>query len=205
MKPISMGADSVQGIKALRKTMTRRVVMPQPERFFEVNEAPFYLYDVEFGKGIVNPRYQPGDILWVRETWAKISDWTDVDPSVGVPDGWIYKADWDDSAEHPKWRSPYHMPRVAARLFLRVTDVKVERVQDITEDDAMAEGAEKVQYLLHPQDGVVPYLDERHGLYRDGFHALWDNINAKRGYGWDTNPWVWAYTFHGVYLEADDE
>jgi hypothetical protein len=92
------------------------------------------------------------------------------------------------------------MPREAARIFLRVTDVRVERVQDISEEDAKAEGI--VSYWAEPHRDDAPFIGAAKELgadlcltRREAFQQLWNHINAKRGYGWDTNPWVWVYTF----------
>lgn len=153
----------VRAILDGRKTQTRRVIRWKPYREGDtVNfnspamslghyctgapESGHVLYSRRKGgtwsqrTKPIHPRYQPGDILYVRETWARISDWTDVDPEVGIPDGYIYKADWMDGAEAPKWRPSIHMPKDAARLFPLVNADRVERLQDITEEDARAEG-----------------------------------------------------------------
>ena len=82
------------------------------------------------------------------------------------------------------------MPREAARLFLKVTDVRVERLQEISRIDARAEG---MGYLM--ENGGEPYI---YSTFIDSFRYLWDNLNAKRGYGWEQNPWVWVYEFERV-------
>ena len=118
-KPILFSTPMVQALLDGRKTMTRRVIKPQPD-------CPYVGFDnwcdspknaERLGKVRRMP-LAPGDILWVRETWCNISDWTCVDPSVGLPDGFIYKADWHTRLEHPRWRPSIFMPREAARLFL---------------------------------------------------------------------------------------
>lgn len=185
-KPILFSTPMVQAILDGRKTMTRRVIKPQP--MIMANGKPLNGYNDSMIKAageFLTPKYQPGDILWVRETWCNISDWTCVDPSVGLPDGFIYKADWHARLEHPRWRPSIHMPRAAARLFLRVTDVRVERVQDMPLFDVWDEGTPQMPGNLH-SDGAVNQWD---------FRYLWDALNAKRGFGWDVNPWVWAITF----------
>jgi hypothetical protein len=83
-----------------------------------------------------------------------------------------------------RWRHPNHMPRWASRITLEVIDVRVERVQEISEEDAKAEGC-----LLIPC--APKYID----TYRETFADLWNSINEKRGFGWDVNPWVWVVEF----------
>jgi hypothetical protein len=130
------------------------------------------------------PRYEPGGIPWVRETW-KPSPYED-----GI---YAYKA---DKLPHPagsqylQWRSPYHMPRAAARIFLRVAGVGVERVQDISEADARAEGI------------TIPFMRTIRGIeHIIEYRWLWDKINGKRDHGayaWKKNPWVWVIDFERV-------
>lgn len=103
IKPILFNTDMVRALLDNRKTVTRRVVKLQ---------SPSETHPNLF----VTPPYRPGGILYVRKMFAKISDWTTVGPDVGMFDGYIYKADWMDGAEHPKWRPSIHMPREAARV-----------------------------------------------------------------------------------------
>ena len=135
-------------------------------------------------------------LAWVRETWSGWEDqagirvrdrepgpdlvwhWADGDPSYGL---------WE------KPRPSIHMPRWASRLTLRVTDIRAERVQDISDADVLAEG-------------IFPYMHKRgdaRTLHGD-FARLWDSINAERGYGWDVNPWVWAISFEVIRRNVDD-
>lgn len=165
---------------------------------------------VGFGP-ICCPYGRPGDLLWVRETW-KYVDWTeDGDPKISFAAGgdfWpspskIDECRWterlqdiwaelsaaenygiDGRASDRKWRPSVHMPRWASRITLRVTDVRVQRLQEISAWDACCEG-------IQP----VPYEFEAFPGYIEGFARLWDSINAKRGYPWASNPWVWAITF----------
>ena len=128
-------------------------------------------------------KYKKGDILYVRETWNTTDNCGLFPPWQSTGTHYIYKADASnsDEAKEAKWRSPYHMPRDAARIFLRVTNVRCERVRDITIGDVIAEGC-------------LP-SDVMGGQTLDYFRPLWDSLNAKRGYGWENNPWVFAYTF----------
>ena len=96
--------------------------------------------------------------------------------------GYVYRADNDPQFEGCRWKPSIHMPKWAARIWLEVTGVRVERVQDISEEDAIAEGIPR---------GAVQYCGHAIRLFRD----LWDSINAKRGYPWEVNPWVWVVEF----------
>lgn len=170
-KPIIFSSEMVKAILDGRKSVTRRVVKPPAK-----------------------PPYEPGNVLWVRETWARISDVAEVDPEVGLPDGYIYKADWwgnSDESNCPKWHPSIYMPREAARIFLHVKSVRIERLQDITPHDAWEEGCRIGNSFLW--EDHIPELQQQ---CRDVmFKGLWDSINAKRGYSWDTNPTVWVISF----------
>lgn len=130
-----------------------------------------------------------GDVLWVRETWARCME--DEDGGNGI----IYRADItgccaEDYAdgEPIMWRPSIFMPKKACRLWLRVTDIRPERLQNISEEDAKAEGV-SLNY------GASDLQVCRFLLYRVAFNVLWDDINAARGYSWTSNPWVWVITF----------
>jgi hypothetical protein len=186
MKPILFSTAMVQAILAGCKTQTRRVVKPTDVISGSPN-SPLVMPTV------IKSPHKAGDILWVRETWGSYSDTTPY---------YLYRADYPADAigfwhehEHinwcdfPKWRPSIHMPREAARLFLRVTDVRVQRVQDITSSDIEQEGVDT--------EGLNTGEE-----WKYAFSQLWDSINAKRGYGWDVNPFCWAYTFERTGLEA---
>ncbi|KKL54580.1 hypothetical protein LCGC14_2264010 [marine sediment metagenome] len=189
MKPILMNGESVRGILEGRKTQTRRVIL-RPERFDRIREC-----------GFCCPYGQVGDRLWVRETWNVLDclyDGYNGAWEVGYPFPTIpkekpdynhalfYRADPNSDEDEATWRPSIHMPRWASRITLEITGVKVERIQDISGADAIDEG-------------IVPFLIGHPGeAERRYFATLWDSINAKRGYGWDVNPWVWALTFKVV-------
>jgi hypothetical protein len=133
------------------------------------------------------PYGQPGDRLWVRETWATTNTcdylapkeiWRYEHPPMLYYSAWTGAA--RESKNRGKWRSPIHMPRWASRITLEIKSVRVERVQEISEEDAIAEGISGGDWLGNPV-----------GEYR----KLWDSINAKRGYPWESNSWVWAIEF----------
>lgn len=191
--PILFNTEMVRAILDGRKTVTRRLIKPQPQGYFEVNEEPLYIYDTDFQQGRIMPPYQPGDILYVRETWMDYAGRI------------MYKADCDeyrlDSLKLAgfNWHPSLHMPKEAARIFIKVKDVRVERLQDITEEQAESEGiSEKFAMswwkptYYDPDSGGYP-------KYRDTFaFDLWDSTIKKSDleqYGWNANPWVWVIEF----------
>ena len=145
----------------------------------------------------VCPYGQVGDLLWVRESYAVRSD--------GV-DQILYKADYQEVVKmldlpeiNIKWKPSIHMFKCDARIWLEITGIRVERLQEITEEDAIGEGIQLFKVGLPPTQVKVyasgwpdPLCG---GTSVDGFHHLWDSINAKRGYGWSENPWVWVIEF----------
>ena len=207
MKPIIFNTEMVQAIMDGRKTMTRRVIKPQPA--IMANSKPLDGYSdsmIKAAGDFPTPKYKPGDVLWVRETWRstdfeyhdgkwtasiqykdlnkgpRVSWWDNTD--VGEPDDCIYSK--------TGWRPSIHMPRSAARLFLKVTDVRVERVQDISTSDCEREG------ITSDIERFNGHMIPHHDWIVGEFSKLWDSINAKRGYGWDSNPWVWVYSFKRI-------
>jgi len=153
------------------------------------------------------PYGAPGDGLWVREAHHLNSArcWA-AEKTINPTDPWeacYYRAGWDRRAPH--WRPSIHMPKWACRLFLRVLEVRVERVQDITWEAALAEGVVASDAWgavtgddlpQHPELPPNAAIDRGWADYtRAAFRHLWDAINAKRGYGWDANPWVWVVRF----------
>ena len=194
--PVLFGTPMVRAILGGTKTQTRRLIKPQP-----LENTNGYLYKGAFwGFGEIVPQkmiqyapYKPGDILWVRETWSDF---------YFEESGYIYKADEDRVSEEFRWKPSIHMPREAARIFLEVKSIRVERLQDIREKDARAEGIKSC--LLHKEHGGEwcesngpPFWgsDNIHSTRKKAFSELWDSLNAKRGYSWDSTPWVWVIEF----------
>jgi len=200
--PILFSGEQVKAILDGRKTQTRRVVKPQPYSLCDgvmYDPACGWLFK---GGGILQCPYGvPGDRLWARETWRistglqndhnglvvykgngqKIIYWQD-GHRIHNKLGFIEK----DSPEALRWRPSIHMPRWASRITLEVTAVRVERLRDISIEDARAEGVE-------------PMGSEGDSWrWRASFHYLWDSINVKRGYSWESNPWVWVVEFEQV-------
>lgn len=197
-RPILFSTEMVRAILDGRKSQTRRIIKPQPmgEKFSAFiggyddipKMARFWTSDLSGNNNpliqdIKCPYGQIGDILWVRETWQRIEG-----------DRIIYKADpivWGG-----KWKPSIFMPKVASRIKLKVTNIRVERVQDITEEDAVAEGCERAIKWIHT--GKIEFIDEshvfyKHSTYKDGHEMLWNKINGKDS--WQSNPWVWVIEF----------
>jgi hypothetical protein len=206
----------VQAILAGRKTQTRRVINPQPneEGLWNHTDFPMALDstlegwwgETEEGESReFKPKCQVGDFLWVRETFINEAD-------LGEPPIWVHKA---NNENYPRtsgcsWKPSIHMPKAAARIWLRCTGVRAERVQDITEKDAIAEGIERVRpegmlafksYAVHWDACVFPY---------SSFRTLWQSINSeppkpgKVDGRWEANPWVWVYSFEVVSTTGKD-
>lgn len=192
MKPILFNTDMVREIMAGRKTQTRRPIKEQPEEGYHPigwvleSTEPKHVGCFGWGNepqipGIMHhakPPYQKGDILYVRETFQE-SEYFDY----SIKDEYYYKADpeIEEYAEEygVSWKPSIHMPKEAARTFLKVTDVRIERLQDMWNKDAIAEGFRgddtfNAQYY---------------------FCVTWDGIYKSKGYGWSQNPWVWAIEF----------
>ena len=199
IKPILFNTEMVRAILDGRKTCTRRVVKTRRKDAcgFYVTKRPdgsftgIYEYDEDgrMFESPMKPPYQPGDLMYVRETWGE-----------GYTEGtYIYKAD-DKLAElsmfektsrrlyHPS----IHMPKEAARIWLKVTDVRVERLRDITDDGAKAEGAN----WKNGQN--VGWEEKMKRTATERFAEIWDSTIKKSDldrYGWAANPWVWVTQF----------
>jgi hypothetical protein len=209
----------VRAILDGRKTQTRRVVRTHPpfptrgwlgsfwdalqglwlweERWESMNNSG---RGSEFVGHAKCPYGMPGDRLYVREAWAQVGT---LDPPYTV-----YRATYpndlplrlenvpdDIRSAGYRWRPSIHMPRELSRLTLEITDVRLERLQQITGEDVLAEGVDNGK--------SNPAMGERwHAMQRMAFASLWDSINAGRGFSWNVNPWVWAITFCQVKSNA---
>ena len=193
IKPILFNTEMVRAILDGRKTCTRRLIKPQPDKKHiyplgfvtdstEKKEVGCFGFAAnEYGGSIqyVKPpyRYAPGDILYVRETWKK------------APNGYYYYEDWqrNDIADVTKWKPSIHMPKEAARIWLKVTDVRVERLQEITIDGIRNEGISSM--AVHAGDMEIALKEWKN---------LWNSTIKKTdldSYGWEANPWVWVIEF----------
>ncbi|MBK5061752.1 hypothetical protein [Paraburkholderia domus] len=164
------------------------------------------IWHTRTGDSLMCPYGQPGDRLWVREAWCHLSDVRTADPGGDALQRRVfYRADYpgdtlmhdDDPAERIKWRSSRFMPRWASRLTLEIVSARVERVQDISEADAIAEGVTKFSdSFINGLPGWEGFSDALpRASASDAYIDLWDSLNDARGHGWDTNPWVWAIEF----------
>lgn len=185
-RPIIFSGPMVRAILTGRKTQTRRVIKEVGGR------GPLYLPMLKDDGTWSDthclpfrcPYGQSMDRLWVRETWAQ----------VGIPEHLgghvIYKADESTAIGaygRQLWKPSIHMPRKLSRITLEIVGVRVERLQEITEYDAVSEGCK-----AWVKDGAR--IDT---AIRD-FAQLWEHINAKRGYSWASNPWVWVIGFRNI-------
>jgi len=187
------------GVKAVlegRKTNTRRTQgldfinqHPNDWQLHDVVEGTFLFRNPNGGSFTARCPYgQVGDRLWVRETFS----YKPVE--MGSYTEWrlIYRADDPNEMDRDNWKPSIHMKRIDSRITLEITGVKVERIQDISEGESIAEGSQI------PCDQLPPSCRQAVWTERQQFSKIWDSINAKRGYGWDVNPWVWALTFKVV-------
>lgn len=208
-RPILFSGPMVRAILDGRKTQTRRVVKPQPAPNAPHDGGTTWAYRPSDGRhvpygtvghltvaekmGLICPYGQPGDRLWVRETWAVDYVHDGVRPaSIRPTCSVIYRASEDmpgvaRSGRRGKWRPSIHMPRWASRLTLAVTGVRVERLQAITQADALTEGT------VDTRGAWGPLSDTDRAGPRGAFEALWNSINGPGA--WDTNPWVWVVEF----------
>jgi len=190
MKSIIFTGDSIRAIMDGRKTMTRRPIKPQPKIVTAIYPDASIETELLFRNGDqrIHCPYKIGQELWVRETFAHCP--TDFKDTKGI----IYKADakYNDYVGGHEWLSPRFMPRWASRITLKITDVRVQRIQEISDEDAIVEGVE-----VHLDDGVAYYgpLNRGHADPRIAFKWIWDSIYLKKGMGWDLNPYVWAIAF----------
>lgn len=189
-KPILFNTKMVKAILEGEKTQTRRVCKGKPQDGVSNPETLGY-----------EPPYKPGDILWVRETWDRY-----VDGNTGET-VYVFKTHSrarkileEVGGYQIKWSPSIHMPKEAARLFLRVTGVRCERLRDITARDAFNEGTGKL-FLEDIAYGDKDYecdLDDEYGMAREQFAWLWESTlrkDALKRYGWWANPWVWVIEF----------
>ena len=197
MKPILFNTNMVKALLDGRKTVTRRVVKPQPiaevKELYRKDGADIWrTYGVDWWYEFRAP-FIPGDILWVREAWGTASD------LLGSVPGPVYRADYTGNElrelqeKHYRWHPSIHMPRDAARLFLRVTEVRANKLHDVNYFDCLSEG--------------VPYRQMETDIVQD-FSALWDSTikPADRPvYGWAANPWVWIIQFERISRPPEGE
>lgn len=214
IKPILFNTEMVRAILEGRKSCTRRIVKPQqligmlpdkckngaPEKFLKEKKLMFKPYcdmtDIELINTAYKAPYQPGDILYVRETWKK------------APNGYYYYEDWqrNDIADVTKWKPSIHMPKEAARIWIKIMNVRVERLQEMKPVDVIKEGAysdcwdclntygESGSQCCYGTEEQCSQCDE----VMMEWEKLWNSTIKKSNlnhYGWDANPWVWVIEF----------
>ncbi|WP_298023580.1 hypothetical protein [uncultured Dysosmobacter sp.] len=234
MKPILFNAEMAQAVREGRKTVTRRAIKPQPT-YPRWNQIGWLGWDDGHGYRMRQP-YQDGEVLYVPEPWRCMGMFGETGYVVGFKDGETVRfmfrdkdraERWAKYGNKPfeQWQSPYFMPREAARLFLRAEDVRVERLHDITEEQAIDEGARYTDFgeytppwkmsvdggktfhgakpIHHPgyhfKDVERP--DQCFESARSAFANYWGSTikAADRAlYGWAANPWVWVIRFKRI-------
>lgn len=206
-KPILFNTEMVRAILDGRKSCTRRLVKPEPQGYFEVSEEPLYVYDTDGNQGKITPPYQPGDILYVRETWHKYIKRVGKGESCRFAEFYGYRASVANSedADEP-WRPSIHMPKEAARIWLKVKNVRVERLQEMKPVDVIKEGAYPDCWdclnTYEESGSQCCYGTEEQCSQCDGvmmeWEKLWNSTIKKTDldrYSWDANPWVWVIKF----------
>ena len=192
-KPILFNTEMVKAILDGRKTCTRRLIKFLPgknPKWTGYVKDGLMLYNGNNESCIRKAPYQPGNILYVRETFIQAAAHT-----------FWYKA--DDKSWMSKdllWKPSIHMPKEAARIWLKVKDVRVERLQDITPQQAENEGVGNLFYedIGYSEKNYGTEVDKEYGIARDQFAWLWNSTIKKSDidrYGWDANPWVWVIEF----------
>lgn len=204
IKPILFNTEMVRAILAGRKSCTRRICKDANEytvpdmEFYNADKRTYAVHNFadkeQMEQLSTAERTCPictGDILYVRETWKE------------APKGYYYYEDWqkDDIADVTKWKPSIHMPKEAARIWLKVIDVRVERLQDITYNGALREGSEGIR-CDHVALGVHGCTDCMNTGWIEPpqveFMQIWNSTIKKSNldrYGWDANPWVWVIEF----------
>ena len=220
IKPILFNTEMVRAILDGRKTCTRRLVKPQPDEKHtyplgfvtdstEKKEVGCFGFGIdEYGGSIQYAKppygYAPGDILYVRETWMDYAGRT------------MYRADCDKyrleslKLAEFSWKPSIHMPKEAARIWLKVTDVRVERLQEITPKDAKNEGVGNLFYddIGYSDKNYGTEVDPEYGIAKEQFAWLWESTIKKPDldrYGWDANPWVWVIEFERCDKPEEDK
>jgi hypothetical protein len=201
-RPILFSTKMVQAILEGRKTMTRRAAKPRHKAsLLNGMWTDSYILDPKNSGWLMKycPYGQPGDVLWVRETWhPKRHSFP-----IGSPYEYKATAEKDGTPINEKWKPALFMPKAACRLFLKITNIRVERLQDISEADAVNEGIESwvEERLTTKPTRYKCYFDfdnpKDPATYCsnpvDSFQSLWQSINGKES--WDANPWVWVISF----------
>lgn len=205
IKPILFNTEMIRAILDGRKSCTRRILKHDVEAILN---SPYHkehpeVEDEQIISKLCIPPYQPGDILYVRETWCEYGDLNDSDQIIDGTEKYYYRADGenptpynyflvhrngnDEHRDFPVWHPSIHMPKEAARIWLKVTNVRVERLQEITADGIRNEGLSSA--AVHCGDMEIALKE---------WENLWNSTIKKSDldrYGWDASPWVWVIEF----------
>lgn len=189
-RPILFSTEMVQALLAGRKSQTRRILKPQPpQQFSNFGGAIAFVTDKTLNHTVLCPFGRPGNLLWVRENFCFADSFED-GKEVRT---YSYKASPLTKLK-VKWKPSIHMPKDAARIWLKVTNVRVERLKDISKEDALAEGV----FEIEKDEAYKDYMKQA-GSYAGpigSFFSLWESIN-----GIDSllaNPWVWVVEFEVI-------
>lgn len=205
-KPILFNTEMVRAILDGWKTQTRRIMKRQPPEGEKVEYNEYYNMLLIHNVPAWHGPYEVGDMLWVRETWKSATG----DPAGGgyaLFDTYVYKADGKAKDDYPvdelmvedRWHPSIHMPRKAARIFLRVKDVRAEKLQSITQEDVKKEGVKPALV----RNGDLPFTWENtlNASRVLEFIRLWNSTIKSKDrslYGWNANPWVWVVEFERI-------
>ncbi|EGT3614867.1 hypothetical protein FHH43_01255 [Clostridium perfringens] len=208
MKPILFNTSMVRAILDGEKTCTRRII--KLPKHIEKQRNGLYILcaegstysDKEFKDVIdyINPPYKVGDILYVRETWKKYKKRIGEGDSCRLVEFYSYKAD-EDKQDNPsefyesKWKPSIHMPKEAARIFLKVTSVRAERLKDITDEGCYQEGISSTSFYDEAEHIQIAGIGLNDSLERAAFSLLWNSTVKEDKYSWEANPWVWVIEF----------
>jgi len=199
-RPMLFKTEMVQAILAGTKTQTRRLLKMPPKKLEHNSITNAYIG--ESGREYKCPYGQVGDIIWVRETFQETTFLHVSDENYG----YIYKAsengrEWEANDESWKWKPSLFMPKKAARIFLEITDIRAERLNDISEGDAIAEGigrwteermtSKPIRYQIYQSKKGDDSLYFSNPI--NSYESLWESINGKGS--WENNPYVWVITF----------
>ena len=227
MKSILMKPEMHLAVRENRKTITRRLdglkeINKEPDdwRCYKSADGKYWIAHRERDKHqhYPKPRYKVDDVVYIKEAWATEKQYDHLKPSEIPHSAYIHFVA-DGVGDYPlcivlgRLRSPLFMPSWAARYFIQITDVRAERLQEITFEDCLAEGVvsskewQSLDYKapepLHPEDLSNEEADNEtergwEAYTRQVYSLLWNSINAKRGYGWEKNHWVWVISFKRI-------
>lgn len=201
-RPIIMSGPNIRPILDGIKTQTRRVVKAQPPTGWD--RHCWYDYPIYGWTSRPRPSDQwhtlksfygkEGDRLWVKEAWRTLPDADSIPPRdlMNVEPYTHYEADGSSSVGMGKLRPSIFMPRWASRILLEITEIRVERLQDISEEDAREEGILLSERSIYPESNWPEFPTS----YKDGYEHLWESIHGSGS--WDVNPYVWCISFKRV-------